>query len=123
MRALMQSQHKSILKELKSARHDDRITEFFAARGEQLDGAVAGAPWTRWISTRRRTAGGDAGHAPAHIRGHLRRRAHHAGSGVAGDDGRIGGRAADGSRAARSRARSPTADPDERIAPRSRRPR
>jgi hypothetical protein len=43
VRALMQSQHKGILKELKSARHDDRITKFFAARGEQLDGAVVGA--------------------------------------------------------------------------------
>jgi hypothetical protein len=43
VRALMQSQHKSILKELKSAKHDDRITKFFAARGEQLDGAVMGA--------------------------------------------------------------------------------
>jgi hypothetical protein len=43
VRALMQSQHKSILKDLKSARHDDRITKFFAARGEQLDGAVLGA--------------------------------------------------------------------------------
>jgi hypothetical protein len=43
VRALMQSQHKSILKELKSARLDDRITRFFAARGEQLDGAVKAA--------------------------------------------------------------------------------
>jgi hypothetical protein len=43
VRALMQSQHKSILKELKSARLDDRITKFFAARGEQLDGAVKAA--------------------------------------------------------------------------------
>jgi hypothetical protein len=43
VRALMQSQHKSILKELKGARHDERIMQFFAARGEQLDGAVATA--------------------------------------------------------------------------------
>ncbi len=37
VRALMQSQHKAILKELKSARHDGRISTFFSARGETLD--------------------------------------------------------------------------------------
>jgi hypothetical protein len=37
VRALMQSQHKAILKELKSARHDLRIGTFFSARGETLD--------------------------------------------------------------------------------------
>lgn len=39
VRALMQSQHKSILKELKAGKHDDRIVRFFAARGETLDAA------------------------------------------------------------------------------------
>jgi hypothetical protein len=43
VRALMQSQHKSILKELKGSRHDERISAFFAARGESLDGAVVAA--------------------------------------------------------------------------------
>jgi hypothetical protein len=38
VRALMQSQHKAILKELKGSRHDGRITSFFHGRGEQLDG-------------------------------------------------------------------------------------
>ena len=37
MRALMQSQHKAILKELKGGRHEGRITAFFRARGEPLD--------------------------------------------------------------------------------------
>src|SRR5262245_28694900 len=41
VRALMQSQHKSILKELKARAHDARIGQFFAARGEPLDVAVA----------------------------------------------------------------------------------
>jgi hypothetical protein len=40
VRALMQSQHKSILKELKSARHDERVERFFAARGEVLEPAA-----------------------------------------------------------------------------------
>ena len=34
VRALMQSQHKEILKELKKGLYDDRLEEFFAARGE-----------------------------------------------------------------------------------------
>src|SRR5688572_4427911 len=47
VRALMQSQHKSILKELKSAAHDERIVRFFAARGETLDAAVTPPPELR----------------------------------------------------------------------------
>jgi hypothetical protein len=43
VRSLMQSQHKSILKELKGAKHDDRVERFFAARGETLE-AAAPAP-------------------------------------------------------------------------------
>src|SRR5438034_7232731 len=37
VRTLMQGQHKAILKELKSAVHDERVERFFAARGEPLD--------------------------------------------------------------------------------------
>jgi hypothetical protein len=37
VRGLMQSQHKSILRDLKSGRHDAHLLEFFAARGETLD--------------------------------------------------------------------------------------
>ena len=62
VRALMQSQHKSILKELKSARHDDRITTFFAARGEQLDGAVTAAVDALDLDAAPERPG-DAGHA------------------------------------------------------------
>ena len=40
VRALMQSQHKSILKELKAGKHDDRIIRFFSARGETLEASV-----------------------------------------------------------------------------------
>jgi hypothetical protein len=43
VRALMQSQHKSILKELKGGRHEVRIKDFFASRGETLD-AVSAPP-------------------------------------------------------------------------------
>jgi hypothetical protein len=39
VRALMQSQHKAILKELKGGRHETRIKDFFASRGETLDAA------------------------------------------------------------------------------------
>jgi hypothetical protein len=39
VRTLMQSQHKSILKDLKNGRHDAQLREFFAARGEEL-GAI-----------------------------------------------------------------------------------
>src|SRR5688500_15002834 len=41
VRALMQSQHKSILKELKAGKHDDRIIRFFTARGESLEASMA----------------------------------------------------------------------------------
>jgi hypothetical protein len=37
VRALMQSQHKSILKDLKAGRHDASLIQFFSARGEVLD--------------------------------------------------------------------------------------
>ena len=37
VKALMQSQHKAILKELKATRHDDRISAFFGSRGEILE--------------------------------------------------------------------------------------
>jgi hypothetical protein len=40
VKALMQSQHKSILKELKAGKHDERIVRFFSARGETLDAAI-----------------------------------------------------------------------------------
>jgi hypothetical protein len=36
VRALMQGQHRAILKELKAAAYDERIERFFAARGEAL---------------------------------------------------------------------------------------
>lgn len=36
VRAMMQSQHKEILKELKQGLFDDRLVEFFAARGEDF---------------------------------------------------------------------------------------
>ncbi len=37
VRSLMQGQHKAILKELKQAKHDERISAHFATRGEALD--------------------------------------------------------------------------------------
>ena len=43
VRALMQSQHKSILKELKAGKHDERVVRFFTARGETLDAAIVDA--------------------------------------------------------------------------------
>jgi hypothetical protein len=43
VRALMQSQHKSIMKELRAARHDARIGAFFQSRGETLEAPVAPA--------------------------------------------------------------------------------
>jgi hypothetical protein len=43
VRALMQSQHKAILKELKGGRHEARIGDFFRARGEPLDATPASA--------------------------------------------------------------------------------
>jgi hypothetical protein len=49
VRGLMQSQHKSILKELKAGKHDERIVRFFAGRGETLDAvslAIAADPQT-----------------------------------------------------------------------------
>lgn len=42
VRALMQSQHKSILKDLKNGRHDAQLRDFFAARGETLEPAAGG---------------------------------------------------------------------------------
>ena len=39
VRGLMQSQHKSILRDLKSGRHDAQLLQFFAARGEVLEPA------------------------------------------------------------------------------------
>jgi hypothetical protein len=42
VRGLMQSQHKSILRDLKSGRNDAHLLQFFTARGETLDGAAAG---------------------------------------------------------------------------------
>src|SRR5687768_17173520 len=38
VRGLMQSQHKSILRDLKNGRHDAQLEQFFAKRGEKLDG-------------------------------------------------------------------------------------
>jgi hypothetical protein len=43
VRALMQSQHKSILKDLKHGRHDAQLLRFFESRGETLE-PVSGAP-------------------------------------------------------------------------------
>ncbi len=47
VRALMQSQHKAILKELKSGKHEVRITAFFHSRGETLDAPAAEAKETQ----------------------------------------------------------------------------
>lgn len=44
VRALMQSQHKSILKDLKNGRHDAQLGKFFESRGEKLDAAGSAAP-------------------------------------------------------------------------------
>jgi hypothetical protein len=47
VRALMQAQHKTVMKDLMQARLDERIIAFFAARGEELvpvQGAVPAAP-------------------------------------------------------------------------------
>jgi hypothetical protein len=46
VRGLMQSQHKSILRDLKSGRNDAHLLQFFTARGETLDpvAASSGAP-------------------------------------------------------------------------------
>jgi hypothetical protein len=42
VRALMQSQHKSILRDLKAGRNDANLLQFFAARGEELAPIAAG---------------------------------------------------------------------------------
>ena len=42
VRGLMQSQHKGILRELKSARHDARLSTFFGALGQALDAPATG---------------------------------------------------------------------------------
>lgn len=43
VRGMMQGQHKAILKELKQATYDDRITTFFASRGQTFRGDETGA--------------------------------------------------------------------------------
>jgi hypothetical protein len=43
VRALMQSQHKTVMRDLMQARFDERITAFFAARGEAVAPSVEGA--------------------------------------------------------------------------------